>query len=179
MSERQLSYKGYKGSIEVDFDDDLLFGRILFITDCILYTAKTVPEIRVAFSEAVDEYLALCARSGKQPNKSASGSFNVRTTPKIHKDAQLRAATDDTSLNEVINKALVVYLYAPRAAVQGTEFAGLPPFRGSSKFERFLLTQFEPRNFKSVIWAMGNVQRFPVMPATTESFVSVPLLPVH
>jgi len=47
----QLEYKGYKGSIEVCLDDDLLHGKLLGIKDLVTYEGYTVQGIRKAFDE--------------------------------------------------------------------------------------------------------------------------------
>ena len=69
---KTLSYKGYQGSSECSVEDGCLFGRILFVRDVVTYEGNTVAELEAAFREAVDDYLATCAKIGKNPQKMPS-----------------------------------------------------------------------------------------------------------
>jgi predicted HicB family RNase H-like nuclease len=105
-----LEYKGFIGSIEPDLEDGVIYGSVLHTTDLIMYEGSTLPELRRMFVEAVDGYIELCERNGKQPIKSFSGSFNVRTKPELHKRAALYAAKHDMNLNQLVNAAIEQYL---------------------------------------------------------------------
>ena len=43
---------------------------------------------------------------GKDPNKSFSGSFNVRVSPELHRDIWAAATKRDMTLNAYVNEAL-------------------------------------------------------------------------
>lgn len=101
-----LNFKGYFGSIEVSIEDDILHGKIQCVNDLITYEAKTVGELRVAFEEAVIDYLDTCKALGKSPDKPMSGTFNVRIGPELHKKAFLAAAADRSSLNDYVKNAI-------------------------------------------------------------------------
>ena len=101
-----FEYKGYLGSAEVDAEDGILHGRLLFIRDAIGYHGTTVAELRSAFEEAVDDYLAACAEHGDQPDVPCKGSFNVRVGPERHRTAALRARQKGIGLNEYMCDAL-------------------------------------------------------------------------
>lgn len=64
-----MEYKGYQGSIEIDLETDLLFGKILFVNDLVTFEAKTVPALRKAFQEAVNDYLETCRQLGRESQK--------------------------------------------------------------------------------------------------------------
>jgi predicted HicB family RNase H-like nuclease len=70
-----MTYKEYIGTVEYSEEGNCLFGRIAGIRDIISYEGESVAEIRKAFEEAVDDYLAHCAEVGKEPNKPYSGQF--------------------------------------------------------------------------------------------------------
>ena len=53
-----LEYKGYYGSVEVSLDDNVLRGKILFVSDLVTYEADSVNGLRTAFEESVDDYSA-------------------------------------------------------------------------------------------------------------------------
>lgn len=103
----EMSYKNYVGSIECSEEDGCLHGKILFIDDLITFEGDTVPGIRAAFENAVDDYLAYCQKSGKPANKPYSGVFQVRIGADLHKSATHAAARQRMKLNEFIKKAVV------------------------------------------------------------------------
>lgn len=101
-----LEYKGYIGSAEVDAENGILCGRLLFIRDAIGYHGATVDELRQAFHEAVDDYVAACAEHGDEPDVPCKGSFNVRVGSERHRTAALRARQKGIGLNEYVCAAL-------------------------------------------------------------------------
>jgi hypothetical protein len=62
------------------------------------------------FEEAVDDYIETCAQIGKEPQKPFKGLFNVRIKPELHRVAVKKATYEGTSLNDVVSKALEIYL---------------------------------------------------------------------
>jgi predicted HicB family RNase H-like nuclease len=72
-----LEYKGYKGTVEFDSDDDILHGRVLFINSLLIYHGEGVSELKHAFQKSIDDYLVYCERVGVEPNKPFNGSFNI------------------------------------------------------------------------------------------------------
>lgn len=60
-----MSHKGYSARVEFDDDDGLFFGRVAGIDDGVNFHGETVAELRAAFVEAVDGYIAVCERVGK------------------------------------------------------------------------------------------------------------------
>ena len=54
------------------------------------------------FHGAVDDYLELCAQSGTEPEKAYKGSFNVRISPELHKQAVVAAMAHNMSLNSFV-----------------------------------------------------------------------------
>jgi predicted HicB family RNase H-like nuclease len=101
-----LKHKDYHGSIEFSIADDCLHGRLLGISDVITYEGASVKEIKSAFKEAVDDYLALCKEAGKKPNKPYSGKVMFRIDPKVHAKAALAAELKGKSLNQWAEEVL-------------------------------------------------------------------------
>lgn len=62
-----MNYKGYKASIEIDGQAEILFGRVIDMKDVITFEGTTVDEIRQAFHDSVDDYLEFCIQLGKEP----------------------------------------------------------------------------------------------------------------
>jgi predicted HicB family RNase H-like nuclease len=101
-----MTYKGYIGTVEYSEEDACLFGRVAGIRDIITYEGESVTDIRVAFEEAVDDYLTHCAESGKEPNKHYSGKFMLRIDPSLHARLAAKALTAGKSLNQYAADAL-------------------------------------------------------------------------
>jgi predicted HicB family RNase H-like nuclease len=102
----QFEYQGYVGSAEVDIENGVLFGRLLFIRDAIGYNAATVEELKQAFEDAVDDYLAACKEDGSEPDVPCKGSFNVRVGPERHRKVAIAARNQGIDLNEFVVAAL-------------------------------------------------------------------------
>lgn len=106
----KLEHNGYYGSVEYSAEDETLHGRVLNLHDLVTYEGTSVEDLKAHFIDAVEGYLRMCAELGQAPEKPASGKFNVRISPELHRAAQLVAAEHDTSLNEVVARALAQYL---------------------------------------------------------------------
>jgi predicted HicB family RNase H-like nuclease len=101
-----FEYRGYLGSAEVDSENDVLFGRLLYIRDVIGYHGTSVSELKAAFREAVDDYLAACAEEGSEADKPCKGSFNVRVGPERHRRVAVAARVAGVGLNEFVALAI-------------------------------------------------------------------------
>ena len=104
-----MHYKEYVGSIEYSEADNILFGKVLGIRSLILYEGKNVDELRKDFEDSIDFYLNDCANNNEEPEKSFKGSFNVRINPKLHMELATYALKNNTSLNKLVEEALVAY----------------------------------------------------------------------
>lgn len=101
-----FQHRGYAGSVEYSGDDDCLYGKVLFIRSLLTYEGTDVAELKSAFVEAVEDYLADCKERGVKPEQPFKGSFNVRISPISHRKAALRAAKEGVSLNKLVERAL-------------------------------------------------------------------------
>ncbi len=101
-----MQYKGYSANIVYEADDDLLVGRISDINDMISFHGISLKEVRAAFKEAVDDYLAFCVETGKNPDKPYSGKMMFRVDPKVHANAARAAQLKGVSLNQWAEEVL-------------------------------------------------------------------------
>lgn len=62
---KTLSDKGYEGTFEVDMDEAVCRGKLLFIPDMVTYAAETPKLLKDAFEEAVNDYLITCQELGR------------------------------------------------------------------------------------------------------------------
>ena len=105
-----MEYKGYVGSIEYSDEDNILFGKVQGIRSLILYEGTTVNELLDDFHDAVDDYLDLCEKKGVMPEKAYKGTFNVRISSDLHKEAAVFACNNNKSLNYVMEESLRYFL---------------------------------------------------------------------
>ena len=101
-----LEYKGYFTRVEYSADDNVLYGKIEGIRDLVNFACDKVDDIEKSFHEAVDDYLAFCADIGQEPDKTYSGSFNVRVSPELHRAAALAADREGVKLNAYVRAAI-------------------------------------------------------------------------
>ena len=107
-----MEYKGYVGSVEFSEEDALFYGKVLGIRALISYEGTNAAELVADFHGAVDDYLELCAQSGTEPEKAYKGSFNVRISPELHKQAVAAAMSRNMSLNSFVETSIQQALHA-------------------------------------------------------------------
>lgn len=101
-----MEYKGYVGNVEFSEEDEVFFGKVIGIRSLISYEGATARELIKDFHDAVDDYLALCETKGREPEKAYKGSFNIKISPELHKQAVRCAESNQMSLNSFVEKAL-------------------------------------------------------------------------
>ena len=101
-----ISHNGYHAIVKYSPEDNVLYGRIEAINDLISFEAESVTELKRAFEEAVDSYLATCRQLGKAPDKSYAGNFNVRLPADLHRQAAILSKQRGVSLNQVVVEAV-------------------------------------------------------------------------
>ena len=101
-----MTYKGYTAIVGFSSEDECLVGHIAGINDVIGFHADSVEEIRKVFHETVDDYLATCAKIGREPNKPYSGKVTLRLPPELHAQLAVRAEANGSSLNNWLVSAL-------------------------------------------------------------------------
>jgi predicted HicB family RNase H-like nuclease len=101
-----LQYKGFLGSVYYAPEDECFHGTIEGIEDLVSFEGRSVAELKKSFQEAVEDYLELCRKAGKTPQKSYKGSFNIRISPDLHKRAVRKSISEGISLNQLVRRAL-------------------------------------------------------------------------
>jgi predicted HicB family RNase H-like nuclease len=104
-----MTCKGYAARIEYSDEDGCFIGHIAGVKDIIGFHAESVKELRAAFEEAVNDYLATCEKSGRAPQRPYSGNLMLRVPPEVHARAAMMAEAHGMSLNqwaaEVLSRA--------------------------------------------------------------------------
>ncbi|MBI4319212.1 MAG: type II toxin-antitoxin system HicB family antitoxin [Chloroflexi bacterium] len=101
-----MEYRGYVAKIEFDDEADVFHGEVMNLRDVITFQGESVAQLRQAFQESVDDYLAFCAERGEEPEKPYSGKFSLRLDPELHRRIALKARSANKSVNTWINEAL-------------------------------------------------------------------------
>jgi predicted HicB family RNase H-like nuclease len=95
-----LSYKGFvAGPIDFDAESRTFSGMVAGLKDVVHFEGTTADELATAFRESIDDYLAMCAERGEQPDKSYSGAFLARIGPDRHRQLALAAAARGQSIS--------------------------------------------------------------------------------
>jgi len=69
-----MSYKGYRAAVTFDDDAGVFHGEIVDTRDVITFSGTSVEQLEREFRFSVDDYLAVCAERGRQPDKPFSGT---------------------------------------------------------------------------------------------------------
>lgn len=103
-----MEYKGYVGSVEFSEEDALFYGKVMGIRALISYEGVSAKELIDDFHDAVDDYLAMCTEEGIEPERAYKGSFNIRISPELHKQAVITAIAQNMSLNSFVEKSIQI-----------------------------------------------------------------------
>lgn len=103
-----MTYKGYTARIEFDEQDGIFWGKVLGLpaSTSLTFEGETVAQLTQDFHNAVDFYIADCAKAGKPPLKPASGKLMLRVPPEVHSAALIAAQAHGLSLNQWAARAL-------------------------------------------------------------------------
>jgi predicted HicB family RNase H-like nuclease len=101
-----FTYKTYTAKVEIDTETKRLRGRVLNINDAVHFEGETVESTEQNFQRAIENYLQVCQKSGKDPEKPFSGKLPFRTTPDIHRTIHQAAALEDKSINAWMEETL-------------------------------------------------------------------------
>jgi predicted HicB family RNase H-like nuclease len=101
-----MEYQGYVGRVEYDDDAGIFHGEVINTRDVITFQGTTVAELKQAFRDSIDDYLAFCAERGEEPEKPFSGNFVARVSPELHRRISLAAAVAGKSLNAWVTEHL-------------------------------------------------------------------------
>lgn len=108
-----MEYKGYLAQVQFDDKQDLFHGEVINIRDVITFQGRTVNQLRQAFRNSVEDYLAFCAERGEEPAKPFSGRFVLRINPDLHRRIYLASHKAGKSLNTWVAERLSQDLAQP------------------------------------------------------------------
>jgi predicted HicB family RNase H-like nuclease len=86
-----MEHKGYLAHTEFDDEANIFYGEVINIRDVITFQGKSVDELRQAFKDSVEDYLAFCAERREEPEQPFAGQLTVRLSPEQHRQVILAA----------------------------------------------------------------------------------------
>lgn len=95
-----MTYKGYAARIAYSDEDQCLVGHLAGINDVVGFHGESVAELRKAFEEAVEDYLATCEALNRPPQKPYSGRLMLRVAPEVHAAVAAAAQVSGKSINQ-------------------------------------------------------------------------------
>jgi predicted HicB family RNase H-like nuclease len=101
-----MKYKGYFGEITYDDEAKIFHGEVIGLKDIITFQGNSVNELKKAFQDSINDYLAWCNERDEQPEKTYSGKLHIRMNPNLHAHLTIEAAQQGISLNDLINQKL-------------------------------------------------------------------------
>ena len=101
-----LKYKGYIAHIEFDDDLDVFYGGVINTRDVITFQGESVAELKQAFIDSVEDYLAFCKKRNESPEKPYSGKFNIRLDPSLHRKISFISKKEGISINQWVTNAI-------------------------------------------------------------------------
>lgn len=115
-----MEYKNYLGHVSFDDEADFFHGEVINTRDVITFQGQSVQELRQAFRDSIDEYLAWCEERGKTPDKPFSGKLMIRIDPSLHRTMFFSAKQEGKSLNKWIEEHLLSSI--PNSSEQSINF---------------------------------------------------------
>ncbi|MCI4680391.1 type II toxin-antitoxin system HicB family antitoxin [Rhodoblastus acidophilus] len=101
-----MTYKGYEAVVEYDEGAELFHGEVFNLRDVITFQGQSVAELKQAFADSIEDYLAFCKERGEEPEKPYSGQFVVRLEPPLHRALVSAAKRAGVSLNKWVAATL-------------------------------------------------------------------------
>lgn len=101
-----MNYKGYSAYVEFDDEAGIFHGEVLDTKDVITFQGTSVTELKKAFKDSVDDYLAFCKDRNEEPDKPFSGKFILRVPRELHRKIYIEAIKKGQSINNYITEHL-------------------------------------------------------------------------
>ena len=94
-----MEYKGYRATVTFDAEAGALHGEVVDTRDVIIFEGTSVEQLEEEFRFSIEDYLAVCAERGREPDKPFSGQIPLRVTSAVHRAATVAARSEGKSLN--------------------------------------------------------------------------------
>ena len=94
-----MKYKGYHAEVTYDHEAAVFHGEVVGTRDVIFFEGTSVDQLNTEFCFSIDDYLAVCAERGREPDRPYSGRIPLRIRPSVHRAATVAARAEGKSLN--------------------------------------------------------------------------------
>ena len=94
-----MKYKGYSAAVDFDYEAGVFQGEVVDTRDVVVFEGDSVAQLERAFHFSIDDYLAVCAKRGREPDRPFPGRVALRLTPDVHRAATAAARAEGKSLN--------------------------------------------------------------------------------
>jgi len=101
-----MEYKGYVGRVEYDDEVEIFHGEVINTRDVITFQGANVVNLKKAFRDSIEDYLAFCSERGEEPEKPFSGQFVTRVSSDLHRRVNIAATLSGKSLNAWVTEQL-------------------------------------------------------------------------
>lgn len=105
-----IDYKDYVTVPHHSLKEHRYMGKILGLKEDITYEAHHQRDVKQAFKDAVDKYLADCEKEGKTPEVPYDEPLTLKLSWPVHKGLLVQAAEADISVEQYINDTLERHL---------------------------------------------------------------------
>ena|ERR1700677_3972576 len=110
-----LKYKNYIAVLNFSIEDDTIVGKVINSDAIIAFHGNNLAELKQAFEDMVDSYLEACKVAGNKPELPYSGTFNLRLGSDLHREACIKAAANNISLNTLVVSLVEKGLHSDQA----------------------------------------------------------------
>lgn len=101
-----MHHSGYVATIELDEDAGIFHGEVINTRDVLTFQGRTLDQLKKAFADTIEDYVAWCCQRGKEPERPYSGNFTLRVSPDLHRRVAVAAARAGKSLNGFVAETL-------------------------------------------------------------------------
>ena len=102
-----MEYRGYRAVVSFDYEASVFHGEVVDTRDVIFFEGTSVEQLDKEFRLSIDDYLAVCAERGREPDRPFSGKVPLRLNPEVHRAAATLARGEDKSLNAWLSETIV------------------------------------------------------------------------
>ena len=101
-----MEYKGYQAAVRFDYEAGVFHGKVIDTRDVIFFEGTSVDQLIKEFHFSIDDYLAVCAERGQEPDKPFSGRIPLKVSSNLHRAATAAAKAEGKSLNSWVAEAI-------------------------------------------------------------------------
>lgn len=105
-----MEYKGFEAKIKYDNEDNIFFGIITNISDCLSFDGTNVEDLRKAFEETVEDYENLCKSLKKDIVFIQSiEKHNIKIYRKLYDKLRKLSKNKQKTINSLVNNMILDY----------------------------------------------------------------------